>query len=640
MRFDAHPVVRRRISLRGLGFATLAVVIIMGSAAAVIHLYVREKAVAKQEAELLRRRSFYEMIPGERLYVEVDDVWDRLIASLVVRNIAPKTDVQLRLEWLDKNYNRLAVSGWRRPISEKVVAIGADSMERYLHPDGPTLAGPRNMTIRVADFPPGTARLALTLVEPANLKTVFVRFYTRTPLQPGAQHMESALLEAREQRLEARTALPSTIAPQELIDRLTGWKWVTVAGSGSAKDVQLFRRDVQPGDMEAPAEGELTGPERVPGLRLGPSRPLAFAVDFPGEYELRVDTCGAGDVEIEKRVPGRLPESARVRLVAGKAVWRERLEPPMSLVVRKTSGPSTRFARSGSYGQAEVRMAYIPGDGTPELWMAPASGAAIAWLIGPLDQVALLRAAGAGFGLSGRLGSAPLEGPAGVTGSDILRFDWSPGAAAAGATVKLRVRGMARAGEIPPASVTVRYRIVGKGRLAIADERIEVPLTPADLERAPEGWCEKLEGLPPAPPGAKELPPEAPRDPWVITGAGQLFIEIPDEKCVMEIRTESPALVLPSHTLPQMRPVMQVPQETPDRTLCYIDPEPPDDTKVWHYLRPSNETDLRAAGAAIVLDLPDPQVKAPLRGATGADALWDREAAMPRRHAGSALALW
>ncbi|MEK7466893.1 MAG: hypothetical protein AAB074_05705 [Planctomycetota bacterium] len=632
MRFDARPVVRRKLSLRGMGFAALAMAIFTGGSAAVIQLYIREKAVAKQEAELLGRRLFYEMAAGDRLFISVDDVSDRLIASLVVQNIEPRTDVQLKLEWFDKHGKILAISGWRRPISEKVVPVGADSMERYLMPGGLTLAGPRNLTLRREDFPPDTVRLAFTLVEPKSLPT-FVRFYTRTLLQPGARHQESALLEARENRLEARTALPSTIAPQEVIDRLTGWKWVTVAAAAESgkdlKDVKLFRRDVQPGDVDAPVEGDEEGPERTPGLRLGPSKPLAFVVDHAGEYELRVDTCGPGDVEIEKRVPGRLPESARVRLVAGKSVWREKLEPPVTLVVRKTAG-----------GQAEVRMAFIPGDGTPELWVAPASGAAVAWLIGPLDQVAPLRAAGAGFGVAGRLGTAPTEGPAGATGSDVLRFDWSAGAAAAGATVKLRVRGMSRVGEPPPASVTLRYRIVGAGRLAIADERIEIPLTPSDLERVPEGWSARLEGLPPAAPGGKELPPEEPREPWTITGAGQLFIEIPDEALVMEVRAESPALVLPSHTLPQMRPLVLVPEETPDRTLCFVEPEPPDDTKVWHYLRPSNEGDLRAAGAAIVIDLPSPAVQAPLRGATGADALWDREAAMPRRHAGSALALW
>lgn len=628
MRFDARPVVKRKISLKGLGFASLAALIFMGTAAAVFQLYVRDKAVAKEEAELLGRRLFYEMVPGDRVFVSASDVSDRLIASVIVRNNAPKTDVQLKLEWFDRSGKILAISGWRRPISEKVVAVGAESLERYLLPGGLTLAGPRNLTLRRDDFPPGTDRVAVTLVEPRTLPT-FVRFYTRTQLQPGAIHQESSLLQSREQRLESRTALPSTIAPQEVIDRLTGWKWLTVAASGTAKAVHLFRRDVRPGESETPLEGEDVVAERSPGLKVGPGKPLAFEVVSAGEYELRVETCGAGDVEIEKRVPGRLPESSRVRLVAGMAVWKERLEPPATLVVRKAAG-----------GQAEVRLAYRAGDGSPELWVAPASGPAVGWFIGPLDQVAPLRAAGAGFGLAGRLGTAPLEGPAGTPGSEVLRFDWSPGAAAGGAIVKLRIRALSRPGEPPPATVAVRYRIVGAGRLAISDERIEVPLTPSDLERVPEGWSALLEGLPETGADSKDLPTPEFRQPWVMTGAGQLFVEIPDEARVLEVRAENPALFLPTHTLPQMRPVLLVPGETPDRTLCFIDPEPPDDTRVWHYLRPSNEGELRAAGAAIVVDLPAPAVRAPLRGATSADTLWDREASLPRRHAGSALALW
>ncbi|MCE9583041.1 MAG: hypothetical protein K8T20_11145, partial [Planctomycetes bacterium] len=626
MRFDARPVLKRRISLKGLGFAALAVLIFAGAGAAVIQLYVREKAVAKQEAELLSRRLFYRMSPGERLSVIADDVSDRLIASVLVQGVSPKTDVHLQIEWVDRSGKILAISGWRRPIAEKIVPVGTDSLERYLLPGGTVLSGPRNITLRRDDFPPGTDHLTFSLLEPRDLST-FVRFYTRTQLQPGATHLAAALLESRERRLESRTALPSTIAPQEVLERLTGWKWQTVAASGKAESVHLFRRDVQAKDLGISDEGDEALPDRTPGQRVGPGKPLSYSIEKTGTYELRVLACGPGDLEIEKRVPGRLPESARVRLAAGKPVWRERLEAPATLVVRKASG-----------GQAEVRLVYMPFDGTPELWVASASSLGVAWLVGPLDQVGPLRVAGAGQGANGRLWAAPEAGPAAAPGTDMLRFDFSAGAAAQGATLKLRVRGMSRIGEPLPASVFVRYRIAGPGRLAVADERIEVPLGIADLERVPEGWSVPLEGGPPPPPGAPPAPPPGPA--WQMTGAGELMIEIPDETRVVEVRCESPAAIIPSHTLPVLRPEMFVPAETPDRTLCFIDPEPPDDSRVWHYLRPGNETELRAAGAAIVVDLPLPPVKAPLRGATSADTLWDREAAMPRRHAGSALALW
>ncbi|MCC6738266.1 MAG: hypothetical protein IT452_04415 [Planctomycetia bacterium] len=625
MRFDARPVPRSRLSLKGVGFAALAVSIFMGAAAAVIQLYVREKAVGKEEAETLSRRLFYRLVPGERITVFAADVSDRLIASVVVRNIAPKTDVHLRLEWLDRSGRTLAVSGWRRPISEKEAPTADDSLERYLLPGGRALAGPRNLTLRRDDFPPGTDRVAITLVEPRSLE-IFIRFYTRTQLQPGAVHQEAALLEAREQRLEARTALPSTLAPQELIDRLTGWKWLTVAAEPRAWSVHLFRRDVAGGGTTA--EGDEPVAARTPGLRVGPGRPLAFEVVAAGEYVLRSEVCGPGELEVEKRVPGRLAESARVRLAPGAVLWRERLEPPATLVVRKVSG-----------GQAEVRLALAPADGSAESAVPQCSQAAMAWLLGPLAEVAPARTAGSGYGLAGRLVAAPVEGPAGTAGTDVLRFDWSAGAAAAGATVKLRVRAVVTAGETPPQAVALRDRIVGAGRLAIADERIDVPLAPPDLERVPEGWCPLLEGLPQDAAGT-EAPPDGPLPAWVVTGSGELYIDIPDEGSVLEVRADAPVLLVPTHTLPQLRPVMQVPPETPDRTLCYVDPEPPDDSRIWHYLRPSNEGELRAAGAGIVVDLPSPAVRAPLRGSASADALWDREAAMPRRHAGSALALW
>lgn len=627
MKFDARPVPKSRLSLKGVGFAALAVVIFMGATAAVIQLYLREKAVGKEEAETLSRRLFYRMVPGERITVSAVDVSDRLIASVVVRNIAPKTDVQLRLEWLDRSGRTLAVSGWRRPISEKEAPSGDSSLERYLLPGGRTLAGPRNLTLRRDDFPPGTDRVALTLIEPHALET-FIRFYTRTQLQPGAVHQEASLLEAREHRLEARTALPSTLAPQELLDRLTGWKWLTVAAEPSSWSVHLFRRDATGSGMATPSEGDEPVAERTPGLRVGPGRPLAFEVAVAGEYVLRSDVCGAGELEVEKRVPGRLPESARVRLAPGAVLWREKLEPPATLVVRKVAG-----------GQAEVRLGLVAADGSPELGVAQCSGAALGWLLGPLADVAAPRSAGAGYGLTGRLVAAPLEGPVATAGTDVLRFDWSAGAAGAEATVKLRVRAVVKAGEPPPAAVALRYRIVGTGRLAISDERIEVPLAPADLERVPEGWCPPVEGRLQETAGTS-VPSDEPRPTWTVTGSGELYIEIPDEGRVLEVRSDSPVLVVPTHTLPQLRPLMQVPPETPDRTLCYVDPEPPDDARIWHYLRPSNEGEMRAAGAAIVVDLPSPAARAPLRGSASADALWDREAAMPRRHAGSALALW
>ncbi|NUN51138.1 MAG: hypothetical protein HUU15_20225, partial [Candidatus Brocadiae bacterium] len=381
IRFDARPVRSHRWSWRQ--FVVLAVLatavtipILLG-----IQFTLRERSGSKEDASLLTRRLFYLLTPGEPVFVNVDDISDRLIASLVLRNIAPRTEVSLRLQWHDRTGKVIAERGWRRPVAEKDAPIGADSLERYLTPEGDSLAGPRNLTLRKEDIPAGARRLSLSLLEPGSLP-VFVRFYTRSHLQPGATHQESVLREARERRLEARTALPSVLAPQELLDRLTGWKWVTVAAEGKANPVHLFRRDVQATEDLAEVAVEV---QRVPGQWTGPGKPLAFEIATEGTYELRALACGAGEVEIEKRVPGRLPEGVRVQVAPGAVLWTDFLRVPTTLVVRKRSG-----------GQAEVRLVYRPAGEGEELWVSPIQSPAVAWLVGPAVETGALRVRAAG----------------------------------------------------------------------------------------------------------------------------------------------------------------------------------------------------------------------------------------------------
>ncbi|MBI2920251.1 MAG: hypothetical protein HYY18_04100 [Planctomycetes bacterium] len=606
MRFDARPVVRRRLTPKHLALTAALAAGLTLAALAAVQLYLREKAVAKVEAEQLQRRLFYVLTPGETISVAAADVSDRLIASMVVRNRLPRTDVHLKIEWHDRDGHLLAPSPprtWRRSITEKTATTGAESLERYLLPGGDPLAGPRNLTLRRDDFPSGTHTVTFQLLAPADVP-VFVRFYTRAQLQPGAQHQESALLEKRERRLEARTALPSSLAPQELLDRLTGWKWNTVAAEGASRQLHLFRREMQ-GD-EADEGGEDEAPA-VEGLRVGPAKPLAFPILVGGDYELRRVEGGEGEIEVERRVPGKLPERERVLARAEDLIWKGSLGSPSTLVVRKEQGQVMK-----------VRLLLVPPGGLEPLWVPSATNPSVSWLIGPAAEVKRLRALAAAV--------PPRE----VEGAEALRFEFSPRAAERMPTLRLRVRAVHGAGEVPPLSVALRYRIGGAGRLALAEERLEVPLSPGDLERIPMAW------------GAPDLeePGVAGRPTYAVTGPGDLYIDVPDEARFVEVRAEAPALVIPTHTVPGLRPTLAVPEESPDRTLCWLDPESPDDARVWHYLRPANEPALRSAAAAVVVDIPMPPVAPPLRGAASADALWDREAAMPHRHAGSALALW
>jgi hypothetical protein len=598
-RFDARPVVRRGISLRTLiwsavGASAATVVVILA-----MQVYLRERIGGKMEAEELARRMFYEMVPGASLTVPAADVYDRLIASIVVRNRSPKTDVHILIEWFDGEGNQLASRGWRRPVSERITTVGSESLERYLIPGGDELAGPRQITLRDEDFPAGTTKLTFTLLQPTDIP-IFVRFYTRTALQPGATHLEAILLDRREKRLEARTALPSALAPPELIDRLTGWKWITVAATGERlKPTHLFRRDVPTAGSGA---GEDGAPEdRLAGDESAKGRPLAYAITAQGRYELAVLEGEEGELEVETRVPGRLPELTRVAVRGTGPVWSEVLEVPSAVIVRRLSGEA-----------AEVRLALHPPGGGEDLISPPLSSPSMTWLTGPADAVLPVRAAIATTAIA-------------VALPDSLRFDMSVGASDRGATLRFRVRAVHPAGEAPPAAVAVVCRVSGGGRLALAEERVEVPLAPADLERLPRAWTE----------------PTAEGDPtWRVTGPGDFYLEVPEETRRVEIRTESPAIVVPLHTMPLLRSTAVIPAETPDRTLCWLQSDAPDDSRAWHYLRPSNEPELRATGCACVLDLPVPEVQPPLRGAVSADTLWDREASMPRVHAGSALALW